>query len=389
MKARLPMLSASLLIISGCAIPAAKHTDLSYAHITSIRVHTSARSAAQGGPISDVTYSSHLPCAATSVQLEVELRAKLPGSEVEQVFTTSPASFARRVRDQPAQYVGLGIDDGYAYGVAHWLDEGAFRLQASGGLRAAPTGLSAQVDPLAGVFIGHALTVRLAAHPEPAVEVGWKQDLSCQRSAGFIGDPSGQGRDGPALVARVTKVRTVSSGPVLFGVLERGGASSFFVGPLDTPFTIYSHGQDGAAGQPAGDGGSVTIVLDERFPELAGYLVPQSKGGAAAPGATKGANGVGSIEAGDVLLALIGRADLPVGMAFLDSPIRLSKPRPPQRVVPPPARPPPARPPSAPAIAPKPPLPTSRKPAKPPRPPAPNKRPAPPAADNDLLLMRR
>lgn len=341
MNRSLPILGASLLIIGGCAASNPNHPDLSHARIASIRVFTSARTAVAGGPISDVTYSSHLPCGATNLDVEVEVRATLPGSNVEEVFTTSPSAFARRVRDYPAHYVGLGIDDGYSYATQHWLDERSFTLTGIGGVRARREGLVADVDELTGAFLGHDLTVRYASHPEPALNVGWKQDIQCRRSVGFIGGPAADvGSDGPALVAYVTKVRTVSAGNVVFGVLERDGASSFFVGPIGMPFTIYSHGADGAPGRAGGDGGTVKIITDERFPDLFGSLVPQSKGGAGAP---NGESGSQTVESGDVLLTLIGRNDLPPGMSFLDSPVKIAKQkRPKLRPLPPP---PPTKPP--------------------------------------------
>lgn len=348
MKRSLPGLGVSLLIIGGCAASNPKHPDLSHAHIASIRVFTSARTNVAGGPISDVTYSSHLPCGATKLEVEVEVRATLPGSSVEQVFTTSPTTFAKRVRDDPAHYVGLGIDDGYAYAKGHWLDERSFALTGIGGMRARREGLVADVDELTGAFLGHELVVRSTTHPEPAMQLGWKQDIACRRSVGFVGDPSArksEGSDGPALVAYVTKVRTASAGTILFGILERDGASSFFVGPVGTPFTVYSHGADGTQGRAGGDGGSVKIITDERFPDLLGQLLPQSKGGLGGAGALSGEGGTQTVESGDVLLTLIGRSDLPPGMSFLDSPVKITKQnRPKLRPLPPPLPPKPSAP---------------------------------------------
>lgn len=265
-----------------------------------------------GGDRRDVTSAATLPCGTRAIEAVVQIESSAPGSEP---FGRTRATAAE-------------------------LD-----VQVAGGLRvqSADDGrLLLDVDPLAGAFVGHQLEI--VHHAAPAkLAASWKQDISCHREVGVTGrsgqGPGAGGEDGPRLSAYVTKARSSSLGPVTFVILEGTGKPLYWVAPLGSPVAIYAHGGNGGPGGDGGRGGTVEVEYDERFPELNRLVTWQARGGRGG-GGRDGSHGEGSLRAGDVLLTLIARSDLPAGFSVLDAPIAarngklrphpIRRPRPPQ-----------------------------------------------------------
>lgn len=351
------ILSAAALCLTlaasaaGCGRPPATVVDLGQARITGMRAFVTARTTGPGGLMMPVAAGNLMPCDASRIDVEIEVRAVLHGSTREEIFTTSPADFAKRVQQQPHEYTPLGIEDGAAYAKAHTIDAKQFQLVTEGGLAARRGELAADVDLLSGAFLGHSMTVRSPRIPQLDHTISWRHDLSCSRRAGTeaaSGGNGARGSDAGRITAYVTKVRSASSGPMLFIVLEEDGKSRFVVAPESSKFVIYANGGHGGTGAAGGDGGHVDLVIDERFTELWDAVSWEALGGRGAPGTPNGNAGSGSKKPGDVLLSLIARTDLPKGIAMLDSPVKA--PRLPKKRVtpPPPPRPPVASKPSPP-----------------------------------------
>ncbi|NUP12666.1 MAG: hypothetical protein HOW73_42040 [Polyangiaceae bacterium] len=340
----------SLLFAVGCA---SGPVDLAGAKVLDVRVFAYSN---RPGPVSEsnleLSKEEKMPCEASEMRVAVEVRAIRAGGSAAEVFS-SGGGLADRIKANPAAYKDFAIEDARGYEASHTFDlrEVDFTVGdsiqmerigtktttsmsgASEGERLDLEEVLFRLDQKKGATSGFELVAIPKFAPDKKVTRTWAANRGCEKKtviAAAAGDLNHRNGDpGPRVTVYVTKAKS-EAGEVVLAFAEHAKGNKWVVLDLGTPHTFVAAGGDGVSGtsvEPGGDGGqggTIQILVDKRFPDLQSNLqfeAPGGRGGRGSQDGKDGAPGEGAVKTSDdVIKVLAKRGDLPSGLSLIDPP---------------------------------------------------------------------